>query len=164
MKRLYAKRTAVMVVALFTAIMTYSQESAIDYKMKIESLNKEMAKAMIEGNHEKNLSMYTSDAISMPANEPMKEGIAAIRAGVEEMAGKGFKIVSYEPAILKVIPEGNQITEIGKYKISFTVPGNESQIKDHGKYLTIWAKQPDGSLKIKVEMWNSDIQPMMEHE
>jgi ketosteroid isomerase-like protein len=30
---------------------------------------------------------------------------------------------------------------------------------DHGKYLTIWEKQKDGSLKIKIETWNSDVDP-----
>jgi ketosteroid isomerase-like protein len=33
-------------------------------------------------------------------------------------------------------------------------------MEDHGKYLTVWEKQKDGSLKVKVETWNSDVDPM----
>lgn len=92
-----------MIVVLFTANMALSQSNS-EYKAKIESINKEMAKNMLEGNTEKLLSLYTEDAISMPnMDKPME---------------------------------------------------------DHGKYLTIWEKQKDGSLKMKVETWNSDVDPM----
>lgn len=155
-----AKRSVVMIVTLFLAIITYSQQSAKDYQSKIENLNKEMAKSMVEGNIEKNLNLYTVDAISMPANEPMREGIAAIRVGAEEMTKMGIKVNSFEPTIRKVIPDGNLITEIGNYKINITIPGMDQPVDDHGKYLTIWEKQPDGSLKVKVEIWNSDINYM----
>ncbi len=31
---------------------------------------------------------------------------------------------------------------------------------DHGKYMTIWEMQDDGSLKVKVETWNTDVNPV----
>lgn len=154
------KRSVVMIVALLAAITTYSQQSAKDYQLKIENLNKEMTKYMLEGNLEKSLSMYTADAISMPSNEPMREGIAAIRKSAEDMAKMDMKVTMFEPTTLKVIPDGKLITEIGTYKIKLTVPGMDQPVEDHGKYLTLWEKQTDGSLKVKVEIWNSDINPM----
>jgi len=152
------KKSVVLIVTMLAAIITYAQPSEMDYKSKIESLNKEMVRHMIEGNIEKSLSMYTQDAISMPSNEPMSEGIVAIRAGLEKMAKTGMKVNSFEPTTRKVIPDGNLISEIGNYKINITISGMDQPVEDHGKYLTIWEKQPDGSLKIKVEIWNSDIQ------
>lgn len=161
MKKVNIRRSVVMIIAMFTTIITYGQQqSAMDYQSKIDEINKEMAKNMIEGNIEKNLSMYTNDAISMPSNQPMQEGIEAIRKGAEEMAKAGVKFSSFEPTIKKVIPEGNLITEIGTYKTKLTIPGMDQPVEDHGKYLTIWEKQPDGSLKVKVETWNSDMNPM----
>jgi ketosteroid isomerase-like protein len=155
-----AKRSVVMIVTFFAAIITYSQQSPRDYKSEIEDLNKEMVRNMLEGNLEKSFSMYTSDAISMPSNEPMREGIAAIRKGAEEMAKMNMKITSFEPTTLKVMADGKLITEIGTYKIKLTMPGMDQPVEDHGKYLTIWEKQADKSLKVKVEIWNSDINPM----
>ena len=160
MERTNVKRSVVLIVAMFTTIITYSQQSAREYQSKIEELNKEMVSSMLEGNMEKSISMYTDDAISMPSFEPMREGKAAIRKGMEQMIGMGMKVTSFEPTIKKVIPDGNLITEIGTYKIKISMPGKDQPIEDHGKYLTLWEKQKDGSLKVKVETWNSDVNPM----
>lgn len=160
MKSMNVKRSVVMIVALLAAITTYAQQSAKDYQLKIENLNKEMTKYMLEGNLEKSLSLYTSDAISMPSNQTMHEGIAAIRKASEEMAKMNMKVTLFEPTTLKVIPDGKLITEIGTYKIKLTMPGMDQPVEDHGKYLTIWEKQTDGSLKVKVEIWNTDLNPM----
>jgi ketosteroid isomerase-like protein len=144
---------------MLTGNLLFSQSDA-EYKAKIESLNKEMVKNMLEGNTEKLLTIYTQDAISLPGNEPMSQGLTEIRKASEEMAKSGVKFNSFEPTILKVMSSGNLITEIGTYKISMTVPEVGGPVDDHGKYLTIWEKQKDGSLKVKVEMWNSDKAPM----
>jgi ketosteroid isomerase-like protein len=123
-------------------------------------MNKEMVKYMLEGNTEKSLSLYTADAISLPSYEPMHDGIAEIRKASEEMAKSGWKCQSFETTTLKVIPNGNLITEIGTYKISMTMPGMEKPMDDHGKYMTVWEKQTNGSLKVKIETWNTDVNPM----
>ena len=159
MKRTIILSAGLLFIVQFIASVAYSQTSA-EYKMKIEKMNKEMATDMIQGNTEKNLAMYTADAISMPSNEPMHIGIAAIRQSSEEMTKMGFKCLSFEPTTLKVMVNGNEITEIGTYKISMTMTGMDKPMEDHGKYLTIWEKQKDGSLKVKIETWNTDVNPM----
>ena len=148
-----------MIVVLLTANMALSQSDS-EYKAKIEALNKEMVKNMLAGNTEKLLSIYTQDAISMPSYQPIQEGIVAIRKASDEMTKTGVKFVSFVPTTLKVFSGGNLITEIGTYKISMTMPNIATPIEDYGKYLTIWEKQKDGSLKVKVETWNSDVDPM----
>jgi hypothetical protein len=40
------------------------------------------------------------------------------------------------------------------------MPGMDKPMDDHGKYLTVWEKQKDGSLKVKIEIWNSDVDQM----
>jgi ketosteroid isomerase-like protein len=159
MKKVILKTGTMLFVVMFTTITAFSQ-TVSEYKLKIESLNKQMAKDMLAGNNERNLQLYTKDAISLPSGEPMLEGLEAIRKSNEEMRSKGVKFNSFEPKTLKVLVEGNLITEVGTYKINVSVPGMESPVEDHGKYLTVWEKQKDGSLKIKIETWNSDVDPM----
>lgn len=151
--------TCLLFVLIFSASVTFSQTPA-EYKAKIEMINKEMVKYMLEGNTEKTLSLYAEDAISLPSYEPLHDGLAAIRKASEEMAKTGWKCNSFQPTTLKVMVNGNMITEIGLYKISMTMPGMDKPMEDHGKYLTIWEKQKDGSLKVKIETWNSDVNPM----
>jgi ketosteroid isomerase-like protein len=159
MKRSIVLSTCLLFVALFASNTAYSQSSA-EYKTKIEMINKDMVKYMLEGNIEKSLALYTADAISMPSYEPMHVGISAIKAAAEAMANSGTKYNSFELATMKVMVNGNQITEIGTYKLNLSMTGMDKPMDDHGKYLTIWEKQKDGSLKIKIETWNSDVNPM----
>jgi ketosteroid isomerase-like protein len=159
MKKTNVLSVCLLLVVMFMASTTFSQSSS-EYKAKIEKINKEMAKDMIAGNTEKNLSLYTSDAISMPSYEPIHDGIASIRKASEEMAKSGWKCNSFEPTTLKVLVNGNMITEIGTYKISMSMAGMDKPMNDQGKYLTIWEKQKDGSLKVKIETWNTDMNPM----
>jgi ketosteroid isomerase-like protein len=131
-----------------------------ELKAKIEKINSKLAKAMMEGDYEKGLSFYTEDAISMPNYSPMLKGIEAIKASNAEMMKSGAKIKSFEAKTKKIISCGDMIIEIGKYTISMEMPGMEEPMNDNGKYITIWEKQSDGSLKVKIDTWNTDINPM----
>jgi ketosteroid isomerase-like protein len=156
MKSIVSKKSVVLIVAVFTAVITHAQQSASEYQAQIEELNRTMVENMLSGNYEKTLDMYAEDAISLPSNEPMLEGISEIRKNIESMAKSGMKVVSFEPAIKRIISEGNLVMEIGTFRISLTVPGMDQPVEDKGKYLTVWEKQPDGTLRIKIETWNSD--------
>jgi len=149
------------VVVLFAVTNGVSQ-SKDKYKAQIEKNNKEMVAAMLSGNAEKTLSFYTDDVISMPNYEKMLEGKDALRKSNEAMAKAGWKVTAFEPVTLKVMSCDKTITEIGTYKISFSMEGMDKPIEDVGKYLTIWEKQADGSLKIKIETWNTDTNPMQQ--
>lgn len=160
MRKVSIISTIIIFGIMLMPVRVSAQQSSRDFETQIEQLDRDLANYMIQGNTEKTLDMYTQDAISLPSYEPLRQGIDQIRQGIEEMSSSGAKITSFEPKILKVIPEGNLITEIGTYRISMTMPNSSESMQDHGKYLTIWEKQPDGSLKIKVETWNSDSNPM----
>jgi ketosteroid isomerase-like protein len=159
MKKINLRSVSMVFGVLFTTSIAFSQTAA-EYKTKIETLNREMAKNMLAGTSEKSLSLYTDDAISLPSYEPMHDGIAAIKKANADMAKSGWKCTAFEITTLKVLPNGNMITEIGTYKMSGSMPGMDKPMDDHGKYVSIWEKQKDGSLKIKVETWNSDVDPM----
>lgn len=151
--------TTLSVIFLFTCLVAFSQTDEA-LKQKIESINKEMAKAMMEGNYAQSLNYYAKDVISMPNNAKMIQGIEEIKKSNESMMQAGVKMKSFETKTLQIKSNGNQVTEIGTYKLSMAIPGMPNDYEDHGKYLTIWEKQSDGSLKIKIEMWNTDVSPV----
>jgi ketosteroid isomerase-like protein len=72
----------------------------------------------------------------------------------------GMKMTNVEFTTKQVQTCGDMIIEIGNYNISMEMPMMGQPIDDKGKYVTIWEKQSDGSLKIKIETWNTDINPM----
>ena len=159
MKKSIFKSFVALLVLLFVGVYAFSQSDE-QLKQKIESINKEMAKNMIEGNYEAGLKNYASDAISLPNNSKMVQGIDAIKQSNQAMMQSGAKFKTFETKIMQVKSCGNQITEIGTYNMSMTIPGMATDYVDNGKYMTVWEKQPDGSLKIKMEMWNTDVNPM----
>ncbi|MFH1119486.1 MAG: DUF4440 domain-containing protein [Bacteroidota bacterium] len=163
MKSLILKST-LWCILLFILSSTASAQHDAGLKQEIEKLNMEMSKAMLSGDMEKSLSFYAKDVISLPNYEQMLSGIDAIRKSNEEMKKAGWKVVEFKPRTSSVMSCGEMITEIGTFEIAFTMEGAKAPIKDVGKYLTIWEKQNDGTLKIKVETWNSDKHPAMEEK
>jgi uncharacterized protein (TIGR02246 family) len=148
-----------MMVTLIS--LSATAQSNDEIKDKIVKINQQMAKAMMEGNAQATLGFYTKDAISLPNYGEMVKGIDAIKKSNEAMASSGMKVNSMEFNTVMVNTYGNVVSEIGTYKMNATMPGMANPIDDTGKYLTLWEKQPDGSLKIKVETWNTDKNPMM---
>jgi uncharacterized protein (TIGR02246 family) len=148
-----------MLVTFFT--LSAVSQTNDELREKIVSINKQMAKAMMEGNGEATLGFYTKDAVSLPNYGEMIKGIDAIKKSNDEMMTSGMKVNSMEFNTVMVNTYGNMVSEIGTYKMNATMPGMASPMEDNGKYLTLWEKQPDGSLKIKVETWNTDKNPMM---
>ena len=160
MKTLFVRSGfAMMMVTLFA--LSANSQSSDETRDKIVKINQQMAKAMMEGNAQATLGFYTKDAVSLPNYGEMVKGIDAIKKSNDEMMSSGMKINSMEFKTVMVNTYGNMVSEIGTYKMNATMPGMAAPIDDEGKYLTLWEKQPDGSLKIKVEAWNTDKNPMM---
>jgi hypothetical protein len=57
---------------------------------------------------------------------------------------------------LEIEGQGNLAYDRGTYSMTVSHVGAAST-DDHGKYLTIWRKQADGSWKISRAMFNSDL-------
>ncbi len=160
MKTMLIKSGIALMLLTCMAISAAAQTNE-EIREKLVKINKEMAKAMIDGNSQATLGFYASDAVSLPNYSKMVKGIDAIKKSNEQMISSGMKVNSMEFNVVDVKVYGNVVSEIGTYKMNATVPGMASPIDDHGKYVTIWEKQSDGSLKIKVETWNTDTNPMM---
>jgi uncharacterized protein (TIGR02246 family) len=134
--------------------------SGDDKLMKeVKALGDALAEAMLANDVETMLSMYAEDAISLPNYSPRMDGKDAFRQHHAEMSSAGIKIKSFESEPTDVWEAGNQVIEIGHYKIVLDMPGMPG-IEDKGKYMTVYVRQGK-SLKIKAETWNTDVNPMM---
>jgi len=126
-------------------------------------MNDEFAEVMISGDPSTLWEHYTADVISMPSYEPMVRGIEACKESYKKMTESGMKMTAFKSTVTDVMEAGNLVVDIGTYEITMTIPEmGDMPYTDHGKYMTIWEKQDDGSLKVKVETWNSDVNPWEE--
>lgn len=154
----------IILLLLFAASFHSHSQSLKKVQSEIEEMNSKMMDAMMKGDYNATLGMYTEDAYSLPSYEPMMKGIQAIEEAGKEMANSPMKIKSFDIRIKEIIEGGDLYIEIGEYEMSMGMEGMPEPFKDHGKYVTIWERQKDGSLKIKLETWNSDMNPWNEGE
>ena len=155
------KLFAILFALIFTASLINAQDTA-ELKKKIQAMNDEAAKMMVANDAAGMWANYSEDVISMPSYEPMLKGIAACKESYKKMTESGMKMTAFKSVVTDIIDAGDYVVDIGTYKISMSVPGMDMPWDDHGKYMTIWEKQDDGSLKIKVETWNTDVNPWEE--
>ena len=57
---------------------------------------------------------------------------------------------------MEIQGQGDMAYDRGTYSMAVT-PAGAAPIEDHGKYLTIWRKQADGSWKVARAIFNSDL-------
>jgi ketosteroid isomerase-like protein len=127
---------------------------------EVAAIGDALAKAMVEDDIDFMLGMYAEEAISLPNFGPRMQGIEAFRQSHEQMAAAGMKVLSFESEPTEAWEAGDQVIEIGRFAIELQMPGMPQNIKDKGKYLTIYVRDDDGALKIKAETWNTDMNPM----
>jgi ketosteroid isomerase-like protein len=158
MKKLFA----ILFVLLFPSSLLIAQET-VELQKKIQSMNDVMAEMMVSGDEASMWDYYTDDVISMPSYQPMMKGIDACKESSKQMMESGMKITAFKSTNTDVMVSGDFVVDIGTYEITLTAPQmGDMPWSDHGKYMTIWEVQDDGSLKVKVETWNTDGNPWQE--
>jgi ketosteroid isomerase-like protein len=103
------------------------------------------------GDVDKIVSYWTDDAVVMMPGEPLRRGKSQIRAYVAaSLRTPGFSI-SWEPLEGVVSPSGDIGYLIERDHLTFP-DGHGGTIKQTGRGVTIWRKQPDGSWKNAIDI------------
>ena len=153
-------RCVVVSLLVFGVVAAASAGENEKLMKEVEAIGDKLAKAMLEDDVDTMLAMYIEDAISLPNFGPRLQGKEAFKKHHEEMAAAGMRIKSFESDPTDVWAAANQVVEIGTYKIAIDMPGAPQTLEDVGKYMTIYVRGSDGTLKIKAETWNTDMNPM----
>jgi ketosteroid isomerase-like protein len=89
-------------------------------------------------------------------NSPMATGPAAIRKAFEEFYSLPGMTLTWEAVTVGAARSGEVGYSSGPYTLTFTGPKGKP-LTDHGKYVTVWRKQADGTWKVVLDTWNSDL-------
>jgi ketosteroid isomerase-like protein len=103
------------------------------------------------------MAMYADDAVTMMPNVPKAVGKAAI-AEVFTALTQAMTVKAIDFRTDEVMVQGDVAIEIGGFTMT-AQPKKGAEIKDTGKYITVWKKQADGSWKIIRDITNSDGPP-----
>ncbi len=127
---------------------------------EVRAIGDQLTEMMLADDIDAMLTMYLEDAISLPNFSPRMDGVEAFRANHAQMAAAGMKVTAFESDPVDAWEVADHVIEIGNYEITMQMPGMPAPIEDKGKYMTVYVRGEDGSLKVKIETWNTDMNPM----
>lgn len=137
---------------------TASSDTA-SVRAAIEAANGRFLDAFKRGDKAGLMANYTDDAILMMQNEEAWRG----REGLDKGFSAFLSQMSFKEGAAKtedVMVAGDLAVETGTFAWTFQARSG-AEIKDKGKYLTIWKRQTDGSWKIVRDINNSDLPTKM---
>lgn len=101
-------------------------------------------------------SHYASDAVLYINNMPAMNGVPAIKAGMTGMIADPNLSLSFQASAVEVAKAGDLAYSRGVYTLTVTDPKTKKKIQEKGKYVTVYAKQSDGSWKAVADIDNPD--------
>jgi ketosteroid isomerase-like protein len=117
--------------------------------------SRDWAAATAGGDFERALAYWTDDAMVLPPDQPAVVGKEEIRAFVQHAASNPGFSISWEPELVEVSDSGDMGYMVERNRVTFTDASGSLQTH-HGKAVTIWRKQPDGTWKCVVDTWNGN--------
>ncbi len=122
-------------------------------KATIRANDEKFAQAVVAKNWPALAAMYSTDAAFMPPNESVVQGRAAIQSWLSAFP----PVTAFSLTPQQVDGQGDLAYARGTYMMTVTPPGAPAPVEDHGKYIVIERKQPDGSWLITDDIFNSDV-------
>ncbi len=115
----------------------------------IRALVEPWTKACVERNWDRLLSMCTDDIIFLPPNEPSAQG-GAVRPWLEIFPT--IKAMAWDIDHL----EGAGQLACARGWVRMTLEVSGQQLSFDGKYTDVFRKQPDGTWRFALVIWNSN--------
>ena len=145
---------ALLSIAFVGAAAAADANSALEKALR--DLDAQWSTAAGAKDLDKTVSFYSNDAIVMPPNSSAVSTKEAIRKVWQDLiASPGF-IISWKTTKVEVAKSGDLACLSGTYEATMNDPSGKP-VNDHGKYVEVWEKQPDGKWKCGTDIWNSDL-------
>jgi|SRR5580658_856502 uncharacterized protein (TIGR02246 family) len=101
-------------------------------------------------------SYFTEDGSGLYPGGATLNGKAAIKAAMTPMLADPNFSLTFQSTRAMASKGGDMVYSQGTYTMTMTDPKTKKLVTDKGKYLTVYAKQPDGSWKAVADTFNSD--------
>ena len=94
---------------------------------------------------------YEENATLLPPGGPAVKG----REAIARYLGSFGKVTNFEVTDEEIGGGGDVAYIAGVYDMTFEVSG-QAPVRDTGKYIEVWRRQPDGSWRCHLDTFNSD--------
>ena len=122
---------------------------------QIRAAEEEAIRAYAKRDADQSAAMYAPDAVLMLTNMPAVKG-AEIKPLLKELMADPNFSMSFITAKVEAPASGELGYTRGAYTMVTTDPKSKKILRESGKYVTVYAKQTDGSWKILDDINNPD--------
>jgi uncharacterized protein (TIGR02246 family) len=126
-------------------------------RAEIERLGQQWEEAANTGQVERLMEVYAPDAVILPPGGPIIEGSETIRELFRQEFERFDTKIAFTTTEIEV--EGDMAYRRGRYVWRGTPRGTGQPLETRNKFLEIWKRQPDGTWRIAVDMWNPAESP-----
>ena len=155
------KHVLVLLAGWVCVLFGCSGGNKVDIEAEKESLRKadsDWAATLAAKDLDGFLSYFAPDAVVLPPHLPVLNGAESIRQWATTSFNFPGFAVTWTTTAVEVADAGDMGYTLGDF--TFHVEINGRPLDDHGKYVTNWKKQADGSWKVVVDAFNSDVEMM----
>jgi len=146
----------IMILASLLAIGC--QQTATDMRVEDEQAIRDaedvqMLEAAKAKDVERVLSFYADEALNFPPNAPLISGKEEVRAFWSELVENPN--LTWQTTKVEVSRSSDLAYSFGTYGLT-TSSAEGEPLDDHGKWVVVWKKQPDGTWAHIIDIFNSD--------
>ncbi|HJR54854.1 MAG TPA: DUF4440 domain-containing protein [Gemmatimonadota bacterium] len=121
-------------------------------RAEIDSLGREWEEAANRAEVERLVEIYAPDAVILPPGGPVIQGSETIRELFRQEFERFDTRLAFTTQAIEI--EGDMAYRRGRYVWRGTPRLSGQTVETANKFLEIWRRQPDGSWRIAVDMWN----------
>jgi ketosteroid isomerase-like protein len=97
-------------------------------------------------------ALFADDAMLLPPNAPAVRGREGARSILSPMTFTELRSTAVE-----IESRGDLAVARGGYTFSGRMRDAPTPVRDTGKWVAVWRRQPDGTWLIVTNIWNSDL-------
>jgi ketosteroid isomerase-like protein len=103
-------------------------------------------------------SYYANGAVVLPANSEMSTNKVTLQKVWSQMLTKDTDL-SWTPMWVEASKSGELVYVVGSYTLTTKASKGKPASSEHGKYMSVWKRQADGTWKAEATSWNADAAP-----
>jgi len=125
----------------------------------ITELENQWNQAYAAKDTEKIVANYDDNAVLMVPGAAASVGKDAIRTAIKQMISDPAMTLKFQASKVDTSTSGDMGYTHGSYTLTLTDPESKRLINDHGSYVTVYRKEPDGSWKAVSDIASSAVPP-----
>ena len=158
MRRLFTAVVMMLTLLMLGSVQASAQKKSVSPEKAIRDADQQWLKVFAAKDLEKSAMFCTADGSVLAPNAPIATGHEAIKKLFSGFFALPDLKISWQPLRAEVSKSGDMGYTSGAYQMTFN-DSSGRQVTDKGKYVTVWKKQADGSWKVLLDVFNTDLAP-----